>query len=82
MEKQIQPHQQRVIDERAELAEQHTALDDKRVKLEAFIQSSDVYKELEADEQNDLTEQYHAMTAKHFATVAYLAALDRRISKF
>lgn len=63
----LQPHQQRVVAEAAELRE-------KLGKLETFSQG-DVFKELPQDEQNDLTAQQLVMGD-------YLKILDRRITRF
>lgn len=54
MSTELQPHQQRVVTERAEL-------DEKRAKLEAFI-GSDTYFTLSGMEQNRLQRQHWAMT--------------------
>jgi len=46
----MQPHQQRVVDEKTEL-------DDKLTKLMSFIDGNPVYAELPEDEQKRLKEQ-------------------------
>ncbi|WP_370281583.1 hypothetical protein [Pseudooceanicola sp.] len=63
----LQPHEERVLAERAELA-------DKCVKLEAFI-VSDAFKAVDILDRDLLEEQHNAMTV-------YLAVLDRRIARF
>lgn len=63
----LQPHEERVLTERAELAE-------KCVKLEAFI-VSDAFKSVDILDRDLLEEQHNAMTV-------YLAVLDRRIERF
>lgn len=63
----MQPHQQRVVDERAELIERGE-------KLRAFM-LSDAAKTLPADEQDRLTRQYRVM-------VQYGVILRERIEAF
>lgn len=63
----LQPHEERVLAERAELA-------DKCVKLEAFI-VSDAFRAIYTLDRHLLKEQHEAMTV-------YLAVLDRRIERF
>ena len=63
----LKPHEERVLAERAELAE-------KCVKLEAFI-VSDAFKSIDILDRDLLEEQHNAMTV-------YLAVLDRRIARF
>ena len=63
----LQPHEERVLAERSELAE-------KCVKLEAFI-VSDAFKAVDILDRDLLEEQHNAMTV-------YLAVLDRRIARF
>jgi hypothetical protein len=46
----MQPHQQRVVDEKTEL-------DDKLVKLDAFIVGSEIFKDLPEDERTRLRKQ-------------------------
>jgi len=65
--KEFAPHQQRVIDERNELAE-------RLEKLEAFLHT-DVYNNLNSAEQNLLDCQKIAMTQ-------YLSTLNERIGIF
>lgn len=67
------PHQQRVIDERDQLAERCQ-------KLDAFINAGlggkpCIFATLGASEQQDMQRQLHHMEA-------YKAALDRRIDRF
>lgn len=66
--KELQPHQQRVIDERKEL-------DDKIKKLGSFILDNPIFLTLETEEQIDLKSQYEFMNK-------YLSVLDRRIGRF
>jgi len=66
--KELQPHQQRVIDERKEL-------DDKIKKLRPFILDNPIFLTLETEEQIDLKSQYEFMNK-------YLSVLDRRIGRF
>lgn len=64
----FQPHEQRVIDE-------HADLDDKLKKLSAFIKVSPIYASLDEDEQGRLRIQQAAMTA-------YSEVLEQRIRHF
>ena len=64
----LQPHQQRVVDEYIELVE-------KTSKLGAFILDNPIYRSLEEDEQKDMKVQYDAMCV-------YTDALERRINRF
>lgn len=64
----LQPHQQRVVDEHAELKA-------KMEKLKDFIEHNVVFTSLSPAEQSDLTDQYNAMDE-------YLFYLERRISRF
>lgn len=64
----LQPHQQRVVDERSEL-------DTKIAALFAFIDSSPVFKTLDAAEQERLTRQREFMCA-------YSNVLKERIEAF
>lgn len=64
----LQPHQQRVLDEKA-------ALDAKMVQLAAFIASSPIYLTLEQAEQVRLARQYSYMKA-------YSDVLGERINAF
>lgn len=63
----MQPYQQRVVDEKAEL-------DARRTKLATFMYS-DTYAEVDPAERNRLEKQLRAMTA-------YSDALAERISAF
>lgn len=62
------PHQQRVVDEKAEL-------DDRRLKLHTFILSNPVFKALGEAEQDRMKRQYNAMTL-------YSDVLGERIEAF
>lgn len=64
----MQPYQQRVIDEKAEL-------DDKRTRLEHFIEHNATYKALPADEQHRLSQQAAFMWG-------YSMVLGARIAHF
>ncbi|QHA89566.1 crAss001_48 related protein [Serratia rhizosphaerae] len=66
--KELQPHEQRVFDESAELQS-------KVEKLRAFIDSGSIYQQLPADEAILLSAQLAAMTA-------YNRILQARIMKF
>lgn len=66
--KEFQPHQQRVVDEKNELAEKVT-------KLGAFILDNPIFNTLDVEEQTDLHRQYAVMQT-------YLTILDSRISRF
>ena len=68
MDKELQPHQQRVVDE-------HKELKDKTSKLGAFILDNPIYLKLEEDEKEDLKTQYDAMCI-------YQDVLERRIKRF
>ena len=67
MEKELQPHQLRVVDEQRELAIKIEALD-------KFIEN-EIYTSLPEEEQKDLVLQFMAM-------VDYRQVLDRRINRF
>lgn len=67
-QKTLQPHQQRVVDERNELNEKVTKLND-------FVGHSPIFETLHADEQNDLRNQLDVM-------FQYQELLDSRISRF
>ena len=64
----MQPHQQRVMDEK-------TQLDEKLDKLKAFIEASPVFKSLHADERGRLGRQFDAMAE-------YSSILSQRIAAF
>lgn len=66
--KELQPHQQRVVDEFKEL-------EDKFKKLGAFILDSPIYSTLPQEEKDDMQIQYDAMEQ-------YYIVLERRISRF
>ena len=66
--KELQPHEQRVVDEQTELQ-------DKVSKLEAFIVSSPIYQKLDATQQGLLSAQLGAMKA-------YLEILQLRVASF
>lgn len=66
--KNLQPHQQRVVDEYDELK-------DRTTKLGAFILDNPIYKSLQEDEQKDMKIQYDAMCV-------YVDTLERRIKRF
>jgi hypothetical protein len=66
--KELQPHQQRVVTEKAEL-------DEKIDKLKAFIMNSPIYQKLPDDERSRLNQQYDAM-------VVYSHILGARIEAF
>lgn len=66
--KELQPHQQRVVDEKNELF-------DKIQKLEAFIETSSIYSQLSSIDKDDFIEQLKYMKA-------YLTILKRRINRF
>lgn len=68
MEKSLQPHQQRVVDEQIEL-------DDKRAKLKKFIGESPAFSALPDDERGRLIAQYRTMTE-------YSVILGERIAAF
>ena len=64
----MQPHQQRVVDEKTELVA-------KIDKLKAFIMESPIFKTLPADEQKRLNRQYGVM-------LEYANILKTRIDAF
>jgi hypothetical protein len=64
----MQPHQQRVVDEKKEL-------DDKLDKLKAFIETSPIFKSLSADERGRLGKQFDVMAE-------YSSILSQRIAAF
>lgn len=64
----MQPHQQRVVDERKELT-------DKREKLGLFIRGSSIFYTLPTDEQARLRRQFDVM-------IQYEAILQERIDHF
>lgn len=66
-ETNLQPHQQRVVEELETLS-------DKSKKLSAFI-LSDVFKDLPKEEKEDLVEQLETMEK-------YADILERRIDRF
>lgn len=67
MEKEILPHQQRVIEEKQNLQEKY-------VKLRDFL-STEIFNSLIKEEQDDLFKQYNVMKD-------YIDILDRRINRF
>lgn len=68
MEKELLPHQQRVVDELSELK-------DKTSKLGEFILDNPIYLKLDTEDQKDMQTQFDAMCI-------YCDALERRISRF
>ena len=66
--KELQPHQQRVVDEATELS-------DKLVKLQSFIDESSIYQNIDSTQQTLLRAQAGAMRA-------YLEVLNLRIEAF
>ena len=66
--KTYQPHQQRVVDEKAEL-------EDKVTKLGAFILDNPIYGNLEEEDKDLMNEQLKCMEG-------YLSVLEKRIAKF
>jgi hypothetical protein len=64
----MQPHQQRVVDEKAEL-------DEKLEKLEKFIHENDLFQKLPSDEQERMCRQQNAMKQ-------YSEVLGERIAAF
>jgi CRISPR/Cas system endoribonuclease Cas6 (RAMP superfamily) len=64
----MQPHQQRVVDEKSEL-------DDRIGKLRTFIVESPIFVKLDSAEQNRLNRQYSHMRA-------YSDILGERIAAF
>lgn len=65
---ELQPHQQRVVDEKTEL-------DEKLSKLDQFIAESPIFKKLESEDRMLLEEQFRAMTE-------YSNILYNRINRF
>lgn len=68
MEKGLLPHQQRVVEEFAEVKERTS-------KLGSFILDNPIYLGLPDEEKADMEVQYDAMCV-------YVDALERRISRF
>src|SRR5690554_5412298 len=68
MEKELLPHQQRVVDEYMEL-------DERREKLGVFISDSPIFTGLPEDEKQDMRLQYWHMCS-------YASALESRIKRF
>ena len=66
--KELQPHQQRVVDEATDLS-------NKLVKLLLFIDTSSIYQEIDSTQQTLLRAQAGAMRA-------YLEVLNLRIEAF
>lgn len=64
----MQPHQQRVVDEKKDL-------DDKLDKLKAFIETNPVFKTLHEDERGRLNRQFDVMAE-------YSGILGQRIAAF
>ena len=64
----MQPHQQRVVDEKKEL-------DEKLDKLKAFIETNPTFKSLLADERGRLGRQFDVMAE-------YSSILSQRIAAF
>ena len=64
----MQPHQQRVVNEKKEL-------DEKLDSLKAFIETSPIFKSLPADERGRLGKQFDVMAA-------YSRILSQRIAAF
>ena len=64
----LQPHQQRVVEEKQQL-------DDRIQKLTAFIESNPTFGTLDGSEQFDMHQQLNSMEQ-------YAAALGRRIARF
>jgi hypothetical protein len=64
----MQPHQQRVVDEKKEL-------DEKLDKLKAFIETSSIFKSLPVDERDRLGRQFDVMAE-------YSSILSQRIAAF
>ncbi|MCT4181920.1 hypothetical protein KRE40_03610 [Elizabethkingia meningoseptica] len=64
----LQPHQQRVVDELNEVRERHS-------KLGAFILDNPIYLSLPKEEKKDLKIQCNAMAI-------YVDTLERRVSRF
>lgn len=65
---ELQPHQQRVVDEKTEL-------DDKRTKLKAFIEGNAIFAGLPEEEKERLVRQHSCMTE-------YSEILGERIAAF
>ncbi len=65
---ELQPHQQRVVDEKTEL-------DDKLTKLKAFIDGNPIFAGLPDDEKERLVRQHSCMTE-------YSEILGERIAAF
>lgn len=65
---ELQPHQQRVVDEKNEL-------DSKIKSLQNFIEMNDTFKAFIEEEKNDMREQLKFMQF-------YSLALQRRINRF
>lgn len=68
MEKQLEPHQQRVVDEQKELQTKINA-------LQSFIYTNEIFEQLLIDERDDLISQLHYMTG-------YNSILNSRINRF
>ena len=68
IEKALLPHQQRIVDEKSEL-------DEKINKLQQFIETNDLFKDLHPAEKNDLVQQGNIM-------LNYSSVLQRRINRF
>lgn len=64
----MQPHQQRVVQERDELQ-------DRTQKLGEFILNNPIFQSLSEEEQTDMSEQHYFMSR-------YLEILDKRIKRF
>lgn len=64
----MQPHQQRVVDEKKDL-------DEKLDKLKAFIETSPIFKSLPIDERDRLGRQFDVMAE-------YSSILSQRIAAF
>lgn len=64
----MQPHQQRVVDEKKDL-------DEKLDKLKAFIEANPIFKTLPEDERGRLGHQFDAMAQ-------YSSILSQRIAAF
>ena len=67
-QKELEPHQQRVVDEKNELQKKHDALSD-------FILENPIFTKLPEEEQRDLEKQFSIMGQ-------YIDVLNRRISRF
>jgi hypothetical protein len=77
----MQPHQQRVIDEQAEVGTFLSTTRDRATKLEAFFGAS-VFKGLPQDEQGRLFRQVAIMNTAIFALTEYVTVLEARIQNF